>query len=121
MKRIKYHSGSVVNGTYVTSPTPLPSWHILGRAKDNGQNIIGNEFNADPITTNNWEGGVVCNHVRKSKSQIWAFKMLLSEGFTITITGKKIKGNPGNWLIINGTQKYILTERMFRKKLRRIT
>ncbi len=80
----------------------------------------GNEFNADLITTNNWEGGIVCNYVRKSKNQVWAFKMWLSEGFTITITGKKIRGNPGNWLIINGTQKYILTERMFRKKFRSI-
>ena len=32
----------------------------------------------------------------------------------------KTRGNPGNWLIISGAQKYIITERVFRKKYRKI-
>lgn len=80
----------------------------------------GKEFDADPITIYNWEGGLICRCVRGSKRHIWAFKMWLAEGFTITFKGQKIRGEPGNWLIIDGTEKYILTERRFRKKFREI-
>lgn len=81
---------------------------------------LGNEFNADPITTYNWEGGLVCRCVRGSKRHIWAFKMWLAEGYTITFKGRKTRGEPGSWLIIDGTEKYILTERAFRKQFRSI-
>ena len=90
---------------YISRPTPI---------------LNGSEFDADPITPNNWDGGIICKYVRKSKKQVWAFRMWLPEGFTIIVNGKKIRGNPGNWLIIDDTQKYIVTERMFRKKYRKV-
>jgi len=82
--------------------------------------VLGNEFDADRITTKNWNDGIICQSIRGSKKYVWASKMWLPEGFTITLHGQKIRGNRTNWLIIDGTQKYILTERMFRKKYRKV-
>lgn len=76
----------------------------------------GNEFDADPINPLNWAGGHIFKYVRGSKKCVWACRMYLPEGFTITVKGKKIRGNPGNWLIIDGTEHYILSQRMFKKK-----
>ncbi len=76
----------------------------------------GSEFNADLVTPFNWEGGEIFKFVRGSKREVWACKFWLSEGFTINVKGQKIRGNPGNWLIVDGTEHYILTETMFRKK-----
>lgn len=80
----------------------------------------GSEFNADLITSHNWDGGSICQCTRGSKKHVWAFRMWLPEGFTITLKGQKIRGEPGNWLIIDGTEKYILSERVFRKKFRKV-
>ena len=75
----------------------------------------GKEFNADAVTPLNWDGGDIFKCIRGSKKQVWACKMWLPEGFTIIVKDKKIRGNPGNWLVVDGTEHYILSESMFRK------
>lgn len=104
----------------ISTVSTISSRHSTAVNLDKPTSLLnGNEFDADPITSHNWDGGIICRCVRRSKKHIWAFRMWLPEGFTITTNGEKIRGNPGNWLIIDGTQKYIVTERMFRKKYRK--
>ena len=72
----------------------------------------GNEFVMDKVTPFNWEGGFAFKCMRGSKRNVWAVRMYLPEGFKLY--GKR--GNPGDWLVVDGTEKYIMTQKVFKRK-----
>ena len=41
--------------------------------------------------------------------------MFFPEGFTFTSDGKKVIGKYGEWFVLDGEEKYLLTNRMFKK------
>lgn len=70
-------------------------------------------FNADGITTYNWSPML---KVRKKPIIVHATQLHFSEGFEVTTKEGKLKGNPGDYLMIGVEgEKYPIDKDIFEK------
>jgi len=75
--------------------------------------ICDNQFCADDITPDNFEGFVTC---RKRPIEIKALQVNLPEGFSVTSTEGVVTGRQGDWLMIGVEgEKYICSNSVFQK------
>ena len=71
------------------------------------------QFNADEITLDNWEGIKKC---RKKPLIVHAAQLNFPEGFEVTTMEGKLSGKPGDYLMIGvDGEKYPIDKTIFEK------